>query len=103
LQKGLQKLKDHTMVDWARWRHKYNITARTSGHHFLLGPGAAGCAPMPLHGSTAAQSSLPDEHWKGYCRDANSGLQREVRTGRRPLAPKAEGDQKNEITKTKRL
>jgi len=34
-----------------------------------------------LHGSTAAQFSLSDEHWKWYCRDTNSGLQRE---GRRP-------------------
>ena len=36
------------MVDWARWRHKYNITVRTRGRHFLLGPGPADCAPTPL-------------------------------------------------------
>ena len=46
--KKVQKTKDHTMVDWVRWRHKYNITARTRGRHFLIGPGAADCAPAPL-------------------------------------------------------
>ena len=39
------------MADGARWRYKYNTTARTRGRHFLLGPGAADCAPTPLSGS----------------------------------------------------
>ena len=46
--KWSSKTKDHTMVDQARWRHKYNITARAGGRHFLLGPGAPDCAPTPL-------------------------------------------------------
>jgi len=29
LWKRSSKTKDHTMVDWARWRHKHNITACT--------------------------------------------------------------------------
>jgi len=49
------------------------------------------------------QFSLPKKPWKWYCRGTNSGVQREGRTGRRPQASKAEGDQKNEITKSKRL
>jgi len=48
LQKGLRKTNDHTMVDWARWRHKYHTAAPTRGQHFLLWPGAAHCAPTPL-------------------------------------------------------
>jgi len=40
------------MVDWARWHHKYNITARTRGRHFLIGPRVADCAPTPLAGAT---------------------------------------------------
>jgi len=44
----LQKTKDYIMVYWARWRHKNDITTCTRGRHFLLGPGAADCAPMPL-------------------------------------------------------
>jgi len=39
------------MVDWARWRHKYNTTAHTRERNFLLGPGAEDCAPTPLASS----------------------------------------------------
>jgi len=42
------------MVDWARWRHKYDIIAHTRRRHFLVGPKAADCAPTPLHDLTLA-------------------------------------------------
>jgi len=46
MQNSLQKTKDHTMDDWARWRHKYNTTACIRGRRF--GRGATDCAPTPL-------------------------------------------------------
>jgi len=49
------------MLDWARWRHKHNTTARTRGRDFLLGPGAADCAPTPLAGPKAFFDEWPEK------------------------------------------